>query len=153
MADLIFPLQKHAVRGPASRSGLNHISSQWPRDVLEFFLSEINELLLETVTHLAIGILRKADTPRISDAFKTGGNIDAIAHQVAVALLDHIAQVDANAELDTTLRRQASVAFDHAVLHLDGAAHGVNHAAELNEDAISGALHDAPVMYGNSRIN
>ena len=31
--------------------------------------------------------------------------------------------------------------LDHAVLHLDGAAHGVDDAAELNEASVARALH------------
>jgi len=31
--------------------------------------------------------------------------------------------------------------------HLDGAAHGIDHAAEFDEDAIAGTLHNAAVMY------
>ena len=61
--------------------------------------------------------------------------------------------MDADAELDAALGRKASVAFDHAVLHLDGAAHSVHHAAELDESAVAGALHDAPVMGGDGGIN
>jgi hypothetical protein len=38
------------------------------------------------------------------------------------------------------------VALDEAVLHLDGAADGVDNAAELDEAAVTGALDDAPVM-------
>ena len=67
-------------------------------------------------------------------------------HQIAVALLDHVAQMNADAELDATLGRKADVALDHAVLHLNRAAHGVDHAAELDEAAVAGALDDAPVM-------
>ena len=47
--------------------------------------------------------------------------------------------------------RKASVALDHAVLHLDGAAHGVNHAAKLDDAAVAGALHHAAVMHGDGR--
>ena len=54
--------------------------------------------------------------------------------------------MDADAEFYPSLRRQAGVAFDHAVLHFDGAAHGVDHAAELDKNAVPGALDDAPVM-------
>jgi hypothetical protein len=32
-------------------------------------------------------------------------------------------------------------------------AHGVNHAAELNDGSIAGALHYAPVVYSNCRID
>ena len=54
--------------------------------------------------------------------------------------------MNADAELDAALGRQAGVALDQAVLHLDRAAHGVDHAAELDEAAVAGALDDAPVM-------
>jgi hypothetical protein len=46
--------------------------------------------------------------------------------------------MNANAKLDETLSRKTRVALDHAVLHLDGAAHGVDHAAELNDGFIPG---------------
>ena len=135
----------------ACRAGLDRIDSHWPSDVLEFFLSEIDEAFLEAVTHLAVGVLGKTDTARISNTFEARGDIDAVAHQVAVALLDHIAQMDADAELDAALGRKPGVALDHAVLHLDGAAYGIDHASELDEDAVTGALHHAPVMHGDGR--
>jgi hypothetical protein len=34
-----------------------------------------------------------------------------------------------------------------------GATHGVDHAAELDEAAVAGALDDAPVMQGDGRID
>ena len=51
------------------------------------------------------------------------------------------------------LGRQARVALDHAVLHFDRAAHGVDHAAELDDAAVAGALDDAAVMEGDGRID
>jgi hypothetical protein len=60
--------------------------------------------------------------------------------------------MDADAELDAALGRQASVPLDHAALHLDGAAHGVDNASELNEDAVSGPLNDAAVMQSGGRV-
>ena len=62
------------------------------------------------------------------------------------ALLDHVAEMNANAKLDAALRRQAGVALDEAVLHFDGAAHRVDHAAKLDQAAVAGALDDASVM-------
>ena len=47
----------------------------------------------------------------------------------------------------------AGVALDEAVLHLDGAAHRVDHAAELYEAAVAGSLDDAPVMGGDGGID
>src|SRR5207344_2742508 len=55
-------------------------------------------------------------------------------------------------KLDAALGRKASVALDHAVLHLNGAAYGIYYAAELNDGSIAGALHDAPVVRGDGGI-
>ena len=54
--------------------------------------------------------------------------------------------MNADPEFDAALGLQASVALDHAVLHLYGATHGVDHAAELDKNAVSGPLDDAPVV-------
>jgi hypothetical protein len=40
-----------------------------------------------------------------------------------------------------------------AGLDLEGAAHRVDHAAELNDRAVAGALHDAPVMDGDDGVD
>jgi hypothetical protein len=45
------------------------------------------------------------------------------------------------------------VALDHAVLNFDRAAHRVDHAAELDETSVAGALHDAPMMGGDGRVD
>jgi hypothetical protein len=47
--------------------------------------------------------------------------------------------MNADQELDAALGRQACVALGEAVLHFDRAAHGVDHAAELDEAAVAGA--------------
>jgi hypothetical protein len=61
--------------------------------------------------------------------------------------------MDADAKLGAALRRQAGVALDHAVLYLDGAANGVNHAADLKDGTIAGALDHPPIMDGDYRVN
>ena len=57
-----------------------------------------------------------------ANALEPRGDIDAVAHQVAVGFVDLIAQMNADAKLDASLGRQAGVALDEAVLHVDGAA-------------------------------
>ena len=42
--------------------------------------------------------------PGWADPFEPRGDIDDVAHEVAVALLDHIAQMNADAELDAAAR-------------------------------------------------
>jgi hypothetical protein len=43
------------------------------------------------------------------------------------------ADIDAHAKFDPASRRHGGIAGDHFALHLDGTAHGVNHAGEFNE--------------------
>src|SRR6185437_3444153 len=45
------------------------------------------------------------------------------------------------------------VALDPAVLHLDAAADSVDHAAELDDRAVAGALDDAAAMGGDRRVD
>ena len=54
---------------------------------------------------------------------------------------------------DAAISRHAGVTLDHAVLHFDGAAHGVDDAAELDNAAVAGALDDAPVMGGDGGVD
>ena len=54
-------------------------------------------------------------------------------HQVAVDLLDDVAEMDADAEFDALVLRNASIAIDHGVLKLDRAPDRVDHAAELDD--------------------
>jgi hypothetical protein len=57
----------------------------------------------------------EANPARLADAFEPRGDVD-VAHQVAVALLDHIPEVDSETELDASFSRQAGVALDHSSL-------------------------------------
>src|ERR1700730_7937749 len=61
--------------------------------------------------------------------------------------------MDADAKLDAALGWQAGVPLDHAILYFDGTTHGVDYAAEFNETSVTGALHYAPVMDGDGRID
>ena len=52
---------------------------------------------------MPIGIFGQTDGAGGGDALQSRGDVDAIAHQIAVALLDHIAEMDSDAELDAAL--------------------------------------------------
>ena len=92
-------------------------------NVLELGRTEIGDSEVEPCLHLPIGVLGKTDGAGLGDAFQTRRDVDAIAHQIAIALLDDVPEMNADAELDAALGRQAGVAFDEAVLHLNGAAY------------------------------
>src|SRR6516165_11343072 len=87
-------------------------------DVLEALLAEIAHGEIEPRLDLAVGVFRQTDGAGLGDAFQSRGDVDAVAHKVTVDLLDHVAEMDATAELDAALRWQAGIALDHAVLHL-----------------------------------
>ena len=61
--------------------------------------------------------------------------------------------MNADAELDLALWRQAGVAFDQAVLHFDRAANGIDHAAEFDQTAIASPLNNSAVMRGYGGID
>src|SRR5208283_3763653 len=40
--------------------------------------------------HLQVSVFRKADCPRLRDPFRSRGDIDAVAHEIAVSLFDDV---------------------------------------------------------------
>ena len=108
---------------------------------------------IEPALDLPVGLLGETDRPRLRDALKTRGDIDAVAHQITVGLLDHIAEMNADAELDPPLRRQAGIALDHAVLHFNRATHSVDYAAKFDDAAVACAFDDPPMMGGDCRVD
>src|SRR5262249_10653744 len=80
-------------------------------------------------------------------------DIDAVAHEVAVFLFDHIAEMDADAILDALFWRQPRVALGQTALDFDGASHRVHYAAKLNDAAVAGALNNAAVMHSDGRVD
>src|SRR5271165_5229857 len=111
-------------------------------NVLELFRAEIGDCEVKPPLDLPIGVLGEADRARLGDPLEPRGDIDAVAHQIAVRLFDHVAEMDADAEFDAAIVRHARVAFGHAVLYFDRAAHRVDHAAELDQRPVAGALDD-----------
>ena len=61
--------------------------------------------------------------------------------------------MNADPELDAAVGLHASIAVDKAALHLNRAAHRVDHATKLNDRAVPRALDDAPTMRGDGRID
>ena len=122
-------------------------------DVLELRRAEIGDGKIEPPLDLPVGLLGQADRARLADALQPRGDIDPVAHQIAVALLDHVAEMNADPEFDAALRRHAGVPLDGTALQLDGATHGVDHAAELDDVSVAGALDDPPVMRGDGGVD
>jgi hypothetical protein len=116
-------------------------------------LAEIADGEIEPRLHLPIGVLGEADRARHGDPFEPRGDVDAVAHQIAVALHD-VAQMYADAELDAPILGHAGIALHHRILDLDRAAHGVDDATELHQRAVAVRLTTHPLctaMVGSIR--
>ena len=122
-------------------------------DVLEHRRAEIPDRKIEPRLYLPIGIFRQTDRPRLGDALKPCGDIHSVAHEIAIALLDHIAEMNADAKIDALIGRQAGIALGHAVLHFYRTTHSLDDAAEFDQGAVAGPLDDAPVMQGDGWID
>jgi hypothetical protein len=65
---------------------------------------------------------------------------------------DDVADVDPHTELDPTIGRHIGVSLFHLAPHFDGATHRIDHAGELEEQAVSRGLHDPAAMFLDLRI-
>ena len=71
-----------------------------------------------------------------------------------VALDDHVAEIDADAQFDAlVVRRHRCSRSAIASLHLDRAAHRIDDAGKLHQQAVAGGLDDAAVVLGDLRID
>src|SRR5262249_43674515 len=132
---------------------LQRINSDRFGDVFERCRAEIIDLHIQPRLDLAIRILGKTDRSRLSHSLQPRGDVDAVAPQITVSLFDHVADMNANAELDAPVLGHAGVPLHHRVLHFDGAPDRVDRTAELHNCAVAGALHYAPVVYCNGWID
>ena len=125
-----------------------------PDDVLDGLLAEILERDVEPVADLDLVAhrARHADAARLGQLLQTRGHVHAVAEDVVV-LEDHVAEVDADAELDPAGRRHVGVAPRHAALDLDRALHRVGNALELDQQAVAGGLDDAAPVLGDRRVD
>jgi hypothetical protein len=97
------------------------------------------------VEDLPKGVFGDANPSGLGDASQARGDIDAVAHEVAVAFLDQVAEVDAaGTQFGAPFARRC-----RTVLHFDGAAHRVDHA----DQAIIDVLDDAAVVCGDGGID
>ena len=61
--------------------------------------------------------------------------------------------IDADAELDPTIRRRLGVAFSHGVLDFDRASHRVHDALKLDENAVASVLDRAARVFADFGID
>jgi hypothetical protein len=130
-----------------ARTYVDSIHSHRLCDVLESWFSQILETNIDLSFDLPIRIVRQADTSGLRVAFKPCGNVDAVPVDI-VGVDHHIAQVDANSEIEAHLVLVGLLPGD-AVLPSDGARDSVYDASEFHQNAVAHQLNYAPSMLGN----
>src|SRR5689334_16596334 len=119
-----------------------------PRDVLDLLLTHILKAEIDFVAHLVAHNLADANSARFGQGFQARGDIDAVAIKV-VRVDDDVAQIDADAELDPPRLRNTGIVPSHFALQFDRAAHCIDDAGELGEQAIASGLHNTPAVLRN----
>src|SRR5205814_2297170 len=102
-------------------------------NVFNALLAQVIEDQVEPAGHVFLHPRRDANPARFGQSFKTGGDIDAVAENIAV-LDNDISDIDADPELDPLRDSDAGIPDGHRLLHLYGAAQRVYDAAKLDEE-------------------
>ncbi len=114
-------------------------------------LAEIGKLGRDFAAHLAKSVFRDADAAGFGDALEPCGDIDAVAEDI-VPLDQYVAAMDADAPFHAAFGGYARIALRRQLLQCQGALHGADHRAELDQHAVAGGLDDPPAMMGDERI-
>ena len=93
---------------------------------------------------------RDQHAPRLGQRFEPRRDVDAVAVDPLV-VVDHVAQVDADAEAHAAGLGHARVARGHHGLDLHRALGGADDAGELGHDAVAGGVDDPPAVAADQR--
>jgi hypothetical protein len=92
------------------------------------------------------GRLGDTDPPWVCRGFQSRGNVDAVP-VAPVPLLDHVPQVDSDAEPHPPVLRQIGVPGLQFILCSNPALDGIHHARKLRQEVVTrGVHHPAPVL-------
>ena len=107
---------------------------------------------IELVPDLVVDGLRNADGAGLGERLEPGGDVDAIAEDV-VAVDDHVAEIDADPQLETALGWDGVVDGARGALHLDGATQRVDDARKIRQQAVACGADDPPAMRRDQRVD
>ena len=113
--------------------------------------AEIVEACLDLALDVIIGGPGDENAAGLGNPFETRRDVDALA--IEIAALDHnVAEIDPNAQHDLAILWLIVVCGRHAVLQIDGALHGVDCAAKLDQHTISSNFENPALMLGNEGL-
>ena len=115
-------------------------------------LAQIGKSDRQLVAHLIAHRTADVDATRLGKALQLRSQRNAVAID-RLTIAQHIAAIDANAKPDLALLRHIGGALGHRVLDCDRALHCIDHAGELDEQAVAHRPHGAPAVFENFRID
>jgi hypothetical protein len=127
------------------------IDPHWPGNVLDLLLAQILKDKGQPVARVVVDRIGDKYPTGIGQGFDPCGDVNAVAIEV-VAFDDHVAEIDADAQLDPAGRRDAHVPLGHCLRHRDHAAHRIDDAHKFHQHAVAGGLDDAAMMFADFRI-
>jgi hypothetical protein len=116
-----------------------------PGDILQSLLARVLDVERHLIARVIEDCTRYTYAAGFGERLKSRRDVHAIAIEVA-AFDHHVPKVDPDAKLNSFLLRHGGIAFDHALLNLDRAAHCIHDAWKLNQNSVTGRFHDAAVM-------
>ena len=100
----------------------------------------------DAVAHGLMHHARNRDAARLGEAFEARGDVDAVAVDRAVGLLDHVAQVDADAKAHALRLRHGLAGHRERLLDLERGAHGAACRFERGEHRVARHVDDATLV-------
>jgi hypothetical protein len=92
------------------------------------------------------------DAARGRDSLQPRRDVDVVTVDV-FSIGDDVAAAQTHAEDDAVIAALALAAFDHPLLHLDSAPHGVEGCLEFGQYAIAGGFHKSGPVFDNHWID
>ena len=146
---------RHRTRDGASEGGAVRAQPIDPdgfRDVLDRLLAQEVGAERQLAPDLVVNAAGDVDAARLGQRLQAGGDVHAIAEQV-IALDHHVAEVDADPELEPPVLGQLAISGCQLLLDLDRASCGFDGTRELGQHAVPGAADDPAVAAGDQRVH
>jgi hypothetical protein len=104
----------------------------------------------QPVADLVVHAAGQPDLAGLGEGLQPGGDVDPIAVNVGI-VDDHLREIDADAELDAASLGHAGIALHHAPLHVERAAHRLDGAGKLGQQAVPGGADEPAAARADCR--
>jgi hypothetical protein len=133
--------------GLAYRVGANRLG-----DVLDAMSAERAVIEIELVPDVLVHGVRDANSARLRQCLEPRGDVDPVTENI-VAVDDDVAKVDADPQLEPSLKRDRIVDRTRRSLHCEGAVQRVDHAGEIRQQAVTCGADDPSAMRRDLRVD